>query len=286
MTMRSIVLLSVGVHVAALLFGQLGLDQLFIEREVAAQIIPVEIVRVSSKTVAPPPDEPESLPEPPTPPAPPEQQVAAANPPPPPEPLPPEPTVAPEPAAPPEPDIVAAPPEPAPQPEPPAVVKARPKAKPQPPVRRQFVNVLKDFAVIEQPPLPQLPVSQTLEPRPSDRAPVTPATSRVATVAEVDALAAIVRRQIEPCWNPPIGAVEAEDLIVRLLVRVDRAGYVREAQILGAGRLALNPFFEAAADSARRAVLNDRCRPLSLPLDRYELWKELELTFNPSDMLG
>lgn len=281
MTMRSIVLLSVGVHVAALLFGQFGLQQLFIHREVAAQIIPVEIVRVSSKTVAPP-AEPESLPEPPTPPAPPEQQVAAADPPPPPEPLPPEP----EPPAPPEPDIVAAPPEPVAQLEPPPVVKARPKAKPQPPVRRQFANVLNDLAVIEQPPLPQLPVSQTLAPLPSDPVHVAPATSRVASVAEVDALAAIVRRQIEPCWNPPIGAVEAGDLIVRLLVRVDRAGYVREAQILGAGRMALNPFFEAAADSARRAVLNDRCRPLSLPLDRYELWKELELTFNPSDMLG
>lgn len=288
MTMRGFGLLSVGVHIAALLVGQFGLHRLFVERDVAAQIIPVEIVRVSAETVAPPvPEVAVSLPAPPPPP---ERQLAAVAPPPD-VPVPPEP----DPPAPPEPDIVAAPPEPVAEPQvvseapepavPAAAARARPRVKPTPPVRREFANVLKDLAMEDRPALPQLPLAQTLEPLLTE--PVSaPTPSRLATVGEIDALAALVRRQIEPCWKPPIGAVEARDLIVRVLVRLDRGGFVREAQILDATRMALNPFYEAAADSARRAVLNDRCHPLSLPLERYELWKVIELTFNPSEMLG
>jgi len=107
-----------------------------------------------------------------------------------------------------------------------------------------------------------------------------------ATATEIDALRTLIRRQIEPCWNPPVGAQYAEDLVVSIRVWVDPDGTVRRAEIVNGGLMALDSFYEAAADSARRAVLNPRCNPLELPRDRYKLWRQMELTFNPQEMLG
>ena len=45
-------------------------------------------------------------------------------------------------------------------------------------------------------------------------------------------------------------------------------------------------FYRAAAESAMRAVQNDKCSPLKLPPDKYDRWKEITLTFDPSKMVG
>ena len=108
----------------------------------------------------------------------------------------------------------------------------------------------------------------------------------MATATEIDALKTIIMRQIEPCWNPPVGAATDQDLVVTIQVSVDPDGTVRQARIFDSGRMVFERFYEAAADSARRAVLNPRCNPLQLPLDRYELWRELVLIFNPMEIMG
>ena len=59
---------------------------------------------------------------------------------------------------------------------------------------------------------------------------------------------------------------------------------VREARILDQGRLHSDPFFRAAAESALRAVLNPRCNPLKLPLEKYNQWRNMILIFDPRDM--
>ena len=46
-----------------------------------------------------------------------------------------------------------------------------------------------------------------------------------------------------------------------------------------------NSFFRAAADSARRALLNPRCSPLKLPLDKYAQWQIFTITFDPKDVV-
>ncbi len=112
------------------------------------------------------------------------------------------------------------------------------------------------------------------------------ADDRAPTIAEIDALRLSIRDQIRKCWNPPIGAASAEDLLVRVFLRLDPTGRVREAHILDSGRMAADSFFRAAAESARRAALNDRCNPLELPIDKYETWKELEISFDPRELLG
>ncbi|MEK9661544.1 MAG: hypothetical protein VW644_07405, partial [Alphaproteobacteria bacterium] len=218
------------------------------------------------------PEPPQSAPEP---------EVAAVPPPPPPAPKKPEP----------KPEPPKAEPEKVPETR---VARAAPVSKPKPPKKktppkptRNFDSLLKDLAAVEPKEAPKVARNATAPEKRDEPAPVQPRVTDIATMTEIDALRVSIRRQIEPCWSPPIGAREAEELTVKIVVFLEPTGRVRRAEVLDAGRMALNPFFEAAADSARRAVLNDRCNPLeNLPVDRYELWRELELTFNPKDALG
>jgi hypothetical protein len=58
---------------------------------------------------------------------------------------------------------------------------------------------------------------------------------------------------------------------------------VRDAQLLNPDRLG-EPYFQAAADSAHRALLNPRCQPLKLPPDKYDQWQTFTITFDPKDL--
>lgn len=100
------------------------------------------------------------------------------------------------------------------------------------------------------------------------------------TISEMDAL----RRQLEGCWNVPIGAKNAGDLIVEvhLTVRPDKT--VQNAKVVDMGRYNREPFFRAAADSAIRAVLSTECSPLILPEGKYAQWKTMTFKFNPKEM--
>jgi outer membrane biosynthesis protein TonB len=234
-------------------------------------------------------------------PAPEPKQAAAPPPPPQSPPEPPRAAPGPERAAEPPPPVAAPAEKPKPKPEPPKakaepqpvpetrLANAEPTRKPKPPApSRDFSSVLKDLAAepTNAKPAPKAQVATAPEQSGAVREPA-PRARDIATITEIDALRVSIRRQIEPCWSPPIGAREADELTVKIVVYVEPTGRVRRAEIVDAGRMALDQTFQAAADSARRAVLNDRCNPLKdLPADRYELWRELELTFNPKDALG
>ena len=45
-----------------------------------------------------------------------------------------------------------------------------------------------------------------------------------------------------------------------------------------------DPYYRAAAESARRAVMG--CQNYNLPADSYDEWKTLTLRFDPSEMAG
>lgn len=101
------------------------------------------------------------------------------------------------------------------------------------------------------------------------------------TASEID----LIRQQIEQCWNIPEGARDDRELIVEIRVFVNRDGDVSQAMILDQGRMANDPVFRAAAVSARRALFDPKCRPLRLPPDKYEYWKEFIMNFSPRDLL-
>ena len=101
------------------------------------------------------------------------------------------------------------------------------------------------------------------------------------TLSEVDAL----RAKIERSCIVQAGARYAEDLDVTIRVYLNPDGSLRrEPQIVDEDRLAADPFFRAAAESAIRAVL--KCEPFKMPVAKYHRWREIELTFDPRKMLG
>lgn len=108
-----------------------------------------------------------------------------------------------------------------------------------------------------------------------------PSISEKLSISEEDAL----RRQIEGCWSVPAGARDAENLVVDIRIEINPDRTVKKAEILNGLKMAVDPFYRAAAESARRAVLNPRCSPLQLPENKYEQWKVFVISFNPRDML-
>jgi outer membrane biosynthesis protein TonB len=101
----------------------------------------------------------------------------------------------------------------------------------------------------------------------------------VLSQSEIDAL----RRRLAECWNPPVGASNAPNLKVVMRVLFKQDGSVANQPVLVAGTA--SPFGPAMAESAKRAILG--CQPFKmLRPENYELWKDIEITFDPKDMFG
>ena len=94
-----------------------------------------------------------------------------------------------------------------------------------------------------------------------------------------------VRRTIAPCWNIDPGALNFRSMQVQLRLTLNQEGVVTNVDIPDRGRYASDSQFRAAADSARRAVLNDRCHKLPLPPDQYANWRNMTLNFDPKEAL-
>lgn len=95
-----------------------------------------------------------------------------------------------------------------------------------------------------------------------------------------------IRSQIAKCWNVPAGAKDAHELIVVLKIQLERDGALIKVELANESkaRYSRDNFFRAAADSAMRAVR--QCSPLqNLPPDKFDTWREMELTFDPKEML-
>ena len=97
--------------------------------------------------------------------------------------------------------------------------------------------------------------------------------------SEIDAL----RRRLSECWNPPAGATDGGNIkvVLRVLFKPD-ATVASPPQLVMA---TASPFGPAMAESAKRAVL--MCQPFTmLRADHYQLWKDIEMTFDPREMFG
>lgn len=95
---------------------------------------------------------------------------------------------------------------------------------------------------------------------------------------------------IARCWQTSalIGAPEPEKLLVRVEVRLNRDGTLAaQPRTLNSLEISLsgNRFWKAAEQIALRAVIS--CQPYDfLTQDRYDVWREMELNFDPSVMAG
>ena len=101
------------------------------------------------------------------------------------------------------------------------------------------------------------------------------------TLSQEDAL----RAQIFGCWSVPLGLPYDENLLVRIKLKLKKDGTIMKSEVLDHQRMNRpgQKFYKVLAESALRAVR--LCQPLKVPPTGYEKWKELQLNFNPTEML-
>jgi len=101
------------------------------------------------------------------------------------------------------------------------------------------------------------------------------------SLSQEDAL----RAQIFGCWSVPLGLPYDEDLLVRIKLSLKKDGTITKSEILDHQRMNRpgQKFYKVLAESALRAVR--LCQPLKVPPTGYDKWKEIQLNFNPTEML-
>ncbi len=147
------------------------------------------------------------------------------------------------------------------------------QAKPQPQFDPSKIAALLD----KREPTRQASAGDALSPTPS----LGKSDGRAAQLSqsEIDAL----RKRLGECWNPPAGARDAGQLKVVLRVLFKPDATVATPPQLVAGTP--STFGPAMAESAKRAILS--CQPFTmLRADHYQLWKDIEITFDPREMFG
>ena len=205
------------------------------------------------------------------------------------------PTPPPPPAPEPEPEPLPQPKKEEPKPEPKKVekpkpkvtAKAAPRVKPKVPPKKQNFDLNKVAALLDK--LPEDQKQQ--QDAQSDSEPEStagPASQRVGlgtsvTLSEIDAL----RAQVERCWNFPAGAANPEDLIVTVKISLNPDGTLSKPPNViprDQARVISDQYFRVAAEAAVRAVR--RCEPYKLPVEKYSNWREIQLRFDPRELLG
>ena len=101
------------------------------------------------------------------------------------------------------------------------------------------------------------------------------------SLSQEDAL----RAQIFGCWSVPLGLPYDDNLLVRIKLKLKKDGTVLKSEILDHVRMNRpdQKFYKILAESALRAIRI--CQPLKVPPTGYEKWKDLQLNFDPTEML-
>jgi outer membrane biosynthesis protein TonB len=101
------------------------------------------------------------------------------------------------------------------------------------------------------------------------------------SLSELDAL----RQRLQKLWRIPPGARDPEELVVVFRIRLKPDGRLLEGpwpQLVSSGK---TPLAIAARESAARAINIGQPFDMLRP-ENYELWKDIEITFDPRDMIG
>jgi len=278
--MRAGILFSTALHGGLLAAMFIALPDAAPLQVAPSRALPVELVTIDEFTNLRDIPRPEPTPEPPA------EEIAEPEPEPepiaelPPEPLPepePAPVPAPEPALALEPEPVS---EPAPEPEPEPEPEPKPQPKPEPPRAepKPAFDPTQIAALLDKLPEEEPQPVRRSEPQRARQA----GPAAQLTMSEIDAFKVQMRR----CWSVPAGAANAASLVVRIKVFLRPDGSLSQPpQLINNSRLLSgDSYFRAAADSAMRAIR--RCAPFQMPADKYASWREIDLNFDPREMLG
>ena len=123
----------------------------------------------------------------------------------------------------------------------------------------------------------QMAAAETLNSQPNLGA--STGTAAQLSQSEIDAL----RARISSCWSPPAGVNAATKIYVVLRVLFKQDASMSREPVLVEGTA--SPLGPALAESAKRALL--LCQPFTmLKPEHYDQWKDLELKFDPQELLG
>ncbi len=98
------------------------------------------------------------------------------------------------------------------------------------------------------------------------------------SLSELEAL----RARLAQLWTIPAGAKDPQELVVLIRIKLNRDGKLAAPPVvLSSGK---SPLFMAARDSAIRALFRGQPYDMLKP-EHYEQWKDVEITFDPRDMI-
>jgi hypothetical protein len=144
-----------------------------------------------------------------------------------------------------------------------AAVEPEAETEPEPTTSNDSVNAALAEAMAE---------AQAETPRPASGPPL--------TRGEQDAL----RIAVQQCWVVDVGS-RAANVTVTLAMSLDRSGKIVAGSLkMVSGEGGDQRAIQTAFQSARRAVLRCQKGGYNLPPEKYDQWRDIEMTFNPERM--
>ena len=111
----------------------------------------------------------------------------------------------------------------------------------------------------------------------------TPSLDKRLTLSEEDA----IRAQFMQCWSIPLGIPYDDTMVVKIKIFLNTDGsLLKPPEVIQHERMnkPSEKYFRTLAESALRAVR--RCDPIKVPdPERYDNWKNLQLNFDPREIL-
>jgi outer membrane biosynthesis protein TonB len=105
------------------------------------------------------------------------------------------------------------------------------------------------------------------------------ASAKQLSMSELDAF----RQKLARLWRLPPGAMNAREVTSKIRIKLRRDGTLADGPMLMAG--GNTPLAIAARESAMRALFQGQPYDMFKP-ENYELWKDIEIDFDPRDFFG
>ncbi len=106
----------------------------------------------------------------------------------------------------------------------------------------------------------------------------------ILSISEID----LVHQQLSRCFIAPLGAKIEKTTFVKISAKIlqNRRVIENSIRIIDTNIDISNPFYGPLTRSSMNTFLNPDCIPLKLPEEKYDLWKNITLTFDYSIMRG
>lgn len=105
---------------------------------------------------------------------------------------------------------------------------------------------------------------------------------RQLTASERGIIQQAIRSCVQPRWNVLSGGASARETVVKIRIRFNADGTLSAPPEVQPPPGPPTSYFRAISESALRAV--QECEPYNLPPDLYHHWKDILMSFSPTDM--